>query len=440
MVRPLVVLAVFSALVLNLAIAQSLTPDPALSGYITRCTSRADFDVNGQRVLIGPKTQFWEGSTNPSAPRIMGGTVGDAFFGERVDIYGKLNRKKHTVEATEIVFLKLDPHTFSGIAIVDRILTPASSGNLTVRADGYPIRIDPATRITYAAPLSSLSEIQPNIWIAYRGVRGSDGVIVADLVSFQPNNISNREDKLIQKSDYDPAAVSDDSKQSKFTKYVLGGIDPKKIPPYHDSAMQARVDRIGASLIPVWQRNLPIGDPSKISFRFQLVDFPKVNDALTLPSGIILIPHQVVERLQNDSQLATVLADNIACALEKQSYRLAPATTSLAAVNWATTAGGFLVPGLGLAGGVATYASGKSILTDLREQSGRVSLDLLHDAGYDIQQAPVAWWLLATKPSKDWTDTPIPPRSINLYQTIGLLWKDTSRDPLSARDTAQSHP
>jgi hypothetical protein len=62
--------------------------------------------------------------------------------------------------------------------------------------------------------------------------------------------------------------------------------------------------------------------------------------------------------------------------------------------------------------------------SDILEQSGRVSLGLLHDAGYDLQQAPIAWWLLASKPSKNLVDTKIPPRAINLYQTLGIVWKN----------------
>ncbi|QHS51872.1 hypothetical protein [Edaphobacter sp. 12200R-103] len=184
------------------------------------------------------------------------------------------------------------------------------------------------------------------------------------------------------------------------------------------------MDRIGSSLIPEYQRKLASDDPSKIAFRFQLIDNPKFHDALTLPNGIILVPRQIVERLPEDAQLAAVLADNIACALEKQTYRLAPSYAAMSTSQVASNVGGFFVPGLGLATGVANYASAKSIRTDLLDQSGRVSLGLLHDAGYDLQQAPIAWWLLAAKPSKSLAETKIPPRAENLYRTIGLIWRN----------------
>ena len=39
-------------------------------------------------------------------------------------------------------------------------------------------------------------------------------------------------------------------------------------------------------------------------------------------SGVILVPHQVVDRMRTDSQLAEILADAIARTLEKQSHSM----------------------------------------------------------------------------------------------------------------------
>ena len=422
MVRPLAVFAFFSAIVsvLGTAKAQSNEILPSLSGYVTRVSSPSDFDVSGLRVILDKKTQIMQGSVDIYAPRRSGG---EAYFGECVDLYGKVDRKQHRVEAEKVVFCKFEPEVLSGIAVIDRIIHPVVQGNLTVRADGYPIQIHPSTQIVYTASLASLSDIQPNIWIKYRGTRGSDGIIVADTVVLLPNSVSNRERKLHENSEYDPSAVPADSRQNAINKYLLGP-DPKRIPPYSDPVMQARIERIGSSLIPRYQRNLSPDNPSKISFRFQLIDNAKLLDALTLPNGIILIPRQVVERLPDDSQLATVLADNLATALEKQRYRLDPAYHTMTATGVAAAAGGALVPGLGLASLAANHFSRKSIQTNLIEQSGRVSIGLLHDAGYDIRQAPVAWWILSTKLSQPLSDSMPPPRAINLYRTIGLIWEN----------------
>jgi hypothetical protein len=179
-------------------------------------------------------------------------------------------------------------------------------------------------------------------------------------------------------------------------------MDPKKFPPFKDAAMQARIEKIGSDLVPVYQRALAVSDSAKIDFRLQLIDTKLFRDALALPNGIILVPRQVVERLQNDSQLATVLADGIARTLERQQYR----TQRERKVAW-------------LVGGMS---SEMEIRTEEKEQSGRVSLVLLHDAGYDIDQAPVAWWLLDPISQQPLTEIEMPDRAGYLYGILGETW------------------
>lgn len=415
MVRPLVVLAFLSAFFLDQALSQTSfsQPSPVLIGYITRSVSISDFDVNGYSIISNSQTDHREGSLQ------LNKNGGDVFFGEQVAVYGKIDHKRHKVEATKITFLEPEPRTLSGIAVIDRIIKPVNGNELLLRADGYVVKIGSGSKVSYASPLTALSDVKANDWITYHGILNPDGILVTDTISFQINHVSDREGKLLKKTTYDPAAVPAAKKRT--TSKYLTEWNPKKTAPYKDQAMQERVTRIGTSLIPSYQRQLPVGDPTKIAFLFQVVDRPNSHEAFVFPSGIILIPHQVVERLQNDSQVAAVLAYNMAIALEKQEYRMQPAFTSMSVADFATGVGDAFVPGLSLAS-LAMYPKSKSMETDLFNQSGRVSLSLLHDAGYDLQQAPVAWWILAAKPGKNFTETNIPSRSLNLYRTIGLVW------------------
>jgi len=89
--------------------------------------------------------------------------------------------------------------------------------------------------------------------------------------------------------------------------------------------MQARVEEIGNSLVPDYQARIARQRSRQIHFR-QVVDNKHfcgllACEAYAMPGGIIQVPHQIVERMQNDSQLAAVLADAIACILERQVYR-----------------------------------------------------------------------------------------------------------------------
>jgi predicted Zn-dependent protease len=221
--------------------------------------------------------------------------------------------------------------------------------------------------------------------------------------------------------------VDPNAKQSATNKFFRG-LDPKQIPPYKDPALQARVDRIAATLIPAFQRALPDDDPTKIHFRFQVVD-RDWKDAITMPSGVIVVPRTIVERLTNDSQLATVLADNIATAIEKQDYRAIPARNAIGAGQVATEVGAIFVPPL-LIATVAEGIGGKAVIIRLtEEQSGRVSLSLLHDAGYDITQAPLTWWILSSKPNRDIADAAIPHRATYLYEFLSANWTGKASPP-----------
>jgi hypothetical protein len=63
-----------------------------------------------------------------------------------------------------------------------------------------------------------------------------------------------------------------------------------------------------------------------------------------------------------------------------------------------------------------------NMLIHEREQRDRVSLFLLQDAGYDVYQAPLAWWALADQKAAGLERAPLPARSLNLYKILGETW------------------
>lgn len=399
---------------------------PNVDGYVTRVTSAQDFDVNGIRILTSKKTHFVVG--DPTIPRAD--VPIKPYFGQPAKAFGDLDKKHRTLATTEIRFGTPVPEgTIAGFAIIDLIPKQDRSNpeQLLVRADGYQILITPDTAFRSDLPNQSIAAIHTNMWITYHGHRQLNGTILADKASFIDNKIIPREDKLLAKTEYDPEKVDPDAFQNDLSKSFLG-LDFKRIPPYEDQAMQARINRIGSSLIPGYQKALPDSDPTKINFRFQLVDQHTWPDAMTWPSGVILMPYQIVDRLKDDSELATILADNIANVLEKQSLRLQPSLRNLAVAGVAADVGGFFVPGLGLAA-IGTSGTAAVMQRHARQQSGRVSLSLLSDAGYDIHQAPLAWWLLSSKKPKDPADISLPSRAAYLYQTIAATTNHTPSAP-----------
>lgn len=412
--------------ILLLVAAASFCPgQTSISGYVTRSGAPGDFDVNGQRILIHPGTVIQQIAKDKSSSEYSFASIGNVkpYLGEPVDVFGKPIPNSRSLVSDHIVLRASEPHIVTGLGIVDAVLPlppTAPPTDRLIRADGYPVLISAKTQTSFDAPLSSASDIRVNIWISFHGIQGTDGIVLADKVAFGQNGESRGEDSLRKKNEYDPAAVDPNKRQSILSR-DFRGLDPKQIPPYQDKAMQAHIDSIAAKLIPRYQQNLPDADQTKIHFRFQLIDNDGWLDIFTLPSGIVLVPYQVVERMQNDSEIAAVLAHQIAAVIEKQPIDAHNQRVQAVEVDVVSTAVGGIVPGLALAGIATGSAAAK--LERLREERGdRVSISLLRDAGYDTSQAPLAWWLLSSNKPQDLAEVPIPKRALYLYQFLGETW------------------
>jgi len=396
--------------------------EPDLKGYVTQVSSPTVFDVNGIHIRIDSNTRFYA-----KAKTYTGIAAADVklYIGQPVQVYGKSHNKEHAISATQINLVQRKPSEMQGSGVVDTVLGSANSGEAMLRADGYVIRIPANCALTFTPPLTSATAYHPNVWIIFHGLQAQDGVITASKLSFGENQNDKGEERLREKTEHDPASVDPTAQQS-TTSVFFGGLDPKQVPPFKDDIMQARVLAIGSKLVPKYQRDLPQEDPTKVDFRFQLVDEPKWVGVLAWPNGIILVPHQTVERLQNDSQLAEVLAFSISTVIEKQSRYFLPADHKLLPLQLAGLGvAPFLpvLPSIGMAALAMPSFGNNDVLRHVVEKGGRVSLDLMHDAGYDIHEAPRAWWLLADVKSKGSDKTPLPYLAEYLYKFLGETWR-----------------
>ena len=405
---------------------------PAIVGYVTRVSSNSDFDVNGYRVLCGPETQSILHTSPNETSNNAGCPQNTPYLGEPVNIYGSLKKKQLAVQATRIEAQPVLPGETTGSAVIDALPAHESAGaqpgSQTVRADGYRILITSKTTVEWTAPLNALADAKAGDWIEYKGNQTEAGIVIATAVRISRDVVTAREERLRAKDNFDPSAVPASQKQS-TASMAFKGIDAKRFPPYDNPAMQARINEIGNKLIPAYERALPDSDPAKVHFRFQLIDTTWFRDAMTFSNGTILVPHQVVERMQNDSQLATVLADNMASALEKEEYRLQPAAERAEEEFF----GGMLVPFAGPVIQLAGMGSYAKTLSRAEQQTERVSLSLMHDAGYDIDQAPVAWWLLAPKKPEPISEIALPDRAAYLYSILGAVWRNPAASALWSR-------
>ncbi|GAA3747184.1 hypothetical protein GCM10022270_01180 [Terriglobus aquaticus] len=339
-------------------------------------------------------------------------------LGESVSVFGQKDKKAGVIHATEVEHDEITDIAVEGFALIDKVIAPPTASSGTVRADGLPLTIVPTTKLTFAQGSNlTIDRVSTNTWVRYTGTLHPDGTVTAASLLFSPNLIGSYEGKLRTKTDFDPSAVKEEDRQSSASRLFLGP-KGKHIPASHNQAAQDRITAIGRKLIPAYQRNLPDSDPTKIDFRFQLVDDPKLHFTLSEPSGVIQIPESFPETLTDDSQLAAVLAGAIAEVLEKQALRAIPGNYGRSAVNLVGNAAGFLVPGLGFATSMVTAKSASIAEHHRLQQVARTSLAYMHDAGFDIAQAPTAWWRLADKKSRGLAETQMPYITQALYQTL----------------------
>jgi hypothetical protein len=244
-----------------------------------------------------------------------------------------------------------------------------------------------------------LPDVATNIWIRYEGRRNDSGEIVLSAAEFmKPNLHTPKRDPNVSVAqvttfprgsmiDFDGSFRTDSFKRRLEDKG--GACGTGWYPVAENAELQERVRRIGLRLVPQYQRDLPEDDPAKIPFRFYAIQEGDIRSALGCEDGLVLVPTPVVGRMQNDSELAAVLADGVAVILQRQNVRLQVEK------KWMTAAEAAAAVGFGLTGLVGEKIAMSSFLRKIEEQRGRMALALMTDAGFDPWQAPEAWRMLA---------------------------------------------
>lgn len=305
-------------------------------------------------------------------------------------------------------------------------------------ADGYLVRIQPGTVNAFEGGLKTLAEVGPGTWVRYEGVRDDTGMLTASKAVFYPagthkvfSAMGPRKAKLTP--DYQP--VTNDSLldadghfmdlHAKVRFSDAGGLCGwHRVPA--DQALQERVERVGMRVVPEYQKQLPPDTPARISFRFYAVANDKIRSSFACNNGLVLVPKNVVDRLESDDQLAAVLADAVAFNLHRQLVELGP-------YDWAAIGTTALMvtpplePGALIGGEVVNAVVGHEAEVALDQTCARIALQLISDAGYDPWQAPEAWRLLAPKHlSRNLDLLKYPSRSSYQLGILNLQYKKTT--------------
>lgn len=292
--------------------------------------------------------------------------------------------------------------------------------------DGYPVSITADTKLlsapsgtqigykagTFAAPrmraiLSgspapaiSDSLFRPNTWATYRGNDVVDGCIPLYRLRLWPNGVGRKEKDywtrlapVVREPDY----LNRVAGLIRFPHARAGELF--EIVP--NQPVQKFVSSLGAALIPQYQMSMADSESSKIHFRFYVVrslgaalddEAHKVdglssllrprpfNAPVALPDGLIVVPDQMLARIENRAQLASLLSYAVTSVLQKDSFIRRFADPYPTFDEFSSE---FLPFDLDL---------------PMTKQALRIGTRQMYLAGHDIREAPFAWALAEGSP------------------------------------------
>lgn len=164
-----------------------------------------------------------------------------------------------------------------------------------------------------------------------------------------------------------------------------------------DPALQSYIDEIG-------KRITPAGLPAELHVQFKVVREPTIN-AFAFPQGAVQLHMGLLVRLENEAQLALVMAHEVTHATHRHALRnyrnlanktVAAKIAELALLPAAVAAGGGgaanlvgLLLNMGYAASVTGYGR------EMEEQADREGLQLIAAAGYPVEEAARTFELLS---------------------------------------------
>lgn len=403
LLRVVAAIALFSSL--------CLAKDVKIHGFVTTVNSPTNFEIDDYRITRDTSLVLEVEKDEDSAATATFRPE-DIHVGTELEIKGDYNEQTGELKAKSIKVFSEDTRVIKRTALVEEVpdLTKTDEGwGGTFFADGQRVTLVPSTKVTYKlnkhekkdlrngnqeeSPLASLDAINLETFMHYEGSRQPDGSILASKVEFQHAEMEDGETKLWARlrpkiKDPDYSGLRSGELRMEKAKY--------KLIPSREA--QEYIGKLGASIIPAVQRDLPAGDPLKIPFHFYLIQDKSFN-ASAYPNGVVIVHSGLFDVLENESQLAFVLSHEVTHATEKHTWRQheyhKKALTAL-------KIGGMVGAGFGGRGvmditNMIEGAIRNGYARSLENQADRVGLENMLAAGYDIREGPRTWKVVSKK-------------------------------------------
>lgn len=407
-------------------------------GFVTAVHSPDSFDIADYTIICKPRLAFkvQRDQYDAFAPGRINHQ--DIRVGTEIEVHGDYNGSRHELKADSVKVFFFDTVNIDRIALMEnpvhleRTASGAWQGEFV--EDGQRVVVSGATTVRIAqslgeldsekpqntsaasraktsagapVPLDSLDSLRLGSFVHYRGTLSpADGSVAATAVEFEDGGIEPGIIKQMKKSS--PKVKEPDYAAGKSGQLTVGGgqnIGMLKFGvEYRLPASREALDyvtRIGNSLIPEQQRSLPDGDPFKIPFRFYLVS-EKEPIANGYPSGAVVVSTGLFRALNNEAELAFLLARQMAFVAEDTSWRNVDyherGSPGFVAVDAALPAAVFLLSpaGIAVSGAIVHSALDDPYGRSLMNQADRVAVDWMSASGYDVREAAQACKVLAT--------------------------------------------
>ncbi len=197
--------------------------------------------------------------------------------------------------------------------------------------DGNKVKLESNTKIVGDKELKgqsfkSFREISAGNFVKAEGVRKPDGLVYASKVSLTPDNFGARDAKLRQSmnADFSSSLVKEKAVSSELRKYsdsIATGIIKFGDLNYQiteNATVQSYVNAVGNKIVPTYQKEIPGDVPEKLNFKFVVVDNPVYN-VFSMPNGLVVVNSGLLQMLDNEAQLASVLGHEIAHCTHKHA-------------------------------------------------------------------------------------------------------------------------
>ena len=382
--------------------------DISIRGFVTSVNSPTSFQIDDYRIAAEKVVSLEFDDRQDNAPT-RAFTTKDIRIGTELEITGEYDDNSRELKARSIKVFCYDTLTVKRTALLEKVprLTKDDSGwSGVIDADGERITVSPSTAVTQkpnhaerkSGLLSDASEglkfspdcLNLDTFVHYEGVRQSDASIKAQKVEFEHAEIDNGGARMRHR--YAPAVINPDYANNQPGELEMYRKTYRIVP---SQEAQEYIRRLGNSLVPAHQKELPENDPLKIPFRFFLVRKEGFN-ALTYPNGVVIVYSGVFDVFENEAQLAFALSHEISHAVERHVWQQQEYfRNELIALR----ARGVFVPDRLLLANLRASGFSSNYARSLENQADRVGLEWMLAAGYDIRQAPQSWTAVAGKMS-----------------------------------------